>query len=444
MPIQENLFDEEPNLANDNALTKQTAKKKPELKRRKKANRKIEDYYALLEIDENAAPATIKRSYIEKVRLYPPENHPAEFQKIRTAYDNLRDPKLRKEYNILRHYGESIDDLLQEAANHAINNQTIKILERAVTIDPQHIKAHIGLAYAYIFRNKELLFHAQFYELKKLVTAEQWPDIWSNKITLLLQVMRTNEAFAELQTFQAAIPDAIQKYWFLYLEVYSAVSRQSQLLQELESRIQAMDVPAAADIGLYTAWIHLTEELIEKANPSAKAQSATRKLIQNLKDPQDTATIIAALMEEYHHCREDSDFSTAKIFVDLALSADKKNKELQQCSLQMQTITTMFTEIERAADDMKLFPPVLLDAMRWFTEEFQVLEMEDMLATLEFTLSEDFAEEFNSMTEEYAAGIIYLKKKFPTIYRYYQQRWDTLFKEKTAGLNREARRGLRL
>lgn len=448
MREQENLFPGEyPDVSDNMPVKKQTKKKtaeanvKPNFKRRKKAQREVEDYYALLGVDVDAAPAVVKRGYIEKIKQYPPETHPEEFQKIRAAYETLRDSQLRKQYDIMRIYGETVEDLLREATSRPINSQSIKLLERAVEIDPQHIKARLALAYAYIYSGKALQFAAQFHELKQVVSPDQWLEMWSNKITMLMQVGRVDDAFDELQKFKKANPKAVREFWGLYLEVYNALDREDQLLIEIETQVREIESPAADDIQLYAAWINLADALDGQGKLS-KAQAVAQKFVKTFRSPEDVRVIVNILMEEYRKCNEDEDFSGAKIFVDLALTVDKSNKELQQCSVRMQMIDGMMREMDRACGDKRLFPLVMLDAIRWISEEFQVLE--DVLEEMECVFSDDFIAELQEMDEEYAAGIVYLKKKFPTIYRYYQQRWDALFKEKTAGLNREARRGLRL
>lgn len=411
---QESLFAEQCPKGGDETCAKKTSGKKraasgtkPAFKRRRKAKREVEDYYALLGISEDAALDGIKRGYLEKVRQYPPESHPEEFQKIRKAYDTLRDPELRKEYNILRQYGESIEDLLQEATGGNITSQAVKLLERAVAIDPQHIKARLALAYAYIWRGKELHFAAQFSELKKIVGPDKWLIMWRDKIKMLLNVLRADEAFAELQKFKEANPNAVRKFWDLYLDVYSAVEREDQLIHEVEEQIRAIEAPSAADIELYAAWINFAEALDDRGK-CAKAQTAARKFIKNFRNPEDISVIVGILMEEYHRCRKDVDFTGAKIFVDLALAIDKNNKELQQYSLQMQTVMLLMSEIDRACGDRKIFPPVLIDILRWLAEEFEA--MEDMLDEMTYMFPMGFLEELQGMAEEYAAGIIYLKK----------------------------------
>ncbi len=46
--------------------------------------------YAMLEISEESGDTEIKKAYLTKVRAYPPERFPDEFQKIRQAYELIR------------------------------------------------------------------------------------------------------------------------------------------------------------------------------------------------------------------------------------------------------------------------------------------------------------------------------------------------------------------
>ena len=53
------------------------------------------DPYRTLEVSRNAEEAEIKRAYFQQVRKFPPEQEPEQFQKIRRAYELVRDPQQR-------------------------------------------------------------------------------------------------------------------------------------------------------------------------------------------------------------------------------------------------------------------------------------------------------------------------------------------------------------
>ena len=52
----------------------------------------MNDPFNVLELTPTAAPAEIRRRYLELVRRHPPEREPKRFAEIRAAYDALADP----------------------------------------------------------------------------------------------------------------------------------------------------------------------------------------------------------------------------------------------------------------------------------------------------------------------------------------------------------------
>jgi curved DNA-binding protein CbpA len=59
------------------------------------------DPYHTLGLDRSATSEDIKRAYFTLVREHPPERDPANFKRIRAAYEKLRDPSKRVETNML-------------------------------------------------------------------------------------------------------------------------------------------------------------------------------------------------------------------------------------------------------------------------------------------------------------------------------------------------------
>jgi curved DNA-binding protein CbpA len=51
-----------------------------------------QDPYEVLGIPENSSEAEIRAAYLRKVREFPPDRAPEQFQAIRQAYDTLKDP----------------------------------------------------------------------------------------------------------------------------------------------------------------------------------------------------------------------------------------------------------------------------------------------------------------------------------------------------------------
>ena len=49
----------------------------------------------VLGIGPNATEAEIRAAYLQAIRLHPPDRFPEEFERIRDAYEALRDPRSR-------------------------------------------------------------------------------------------------------------------------------------------------------------------------------------------------------------------------------------------------------------------------------------------------------------------------------------------------------------
>lgn len=62
----------------------------------------MRDPFECLGVPEEADDATVKRGYLQKVRLFSPEQHPAQFQKIRAAFEAIRSERERLAYRLFQ------------------------------------------------------------------------------------------------------------------------------------------------------------------------------------------------------------------------------------------------------------------------------------------------------------------------------------------------------
>ena len=77
----------------------------------------MDDPYAELGLPPDSDDDTIRRRYLELVRQFSPEHHPARFAAVRAAYEKLRDLNTRLRYRLFEAgKRESIDAILEEIA----------------------------------------------------------------------------------------------------------------------------------------------------------------------------------------------------------------------------------------------------------------------------------------------------------------------------------------
>lgn len=54
-----------------------------------------EDPYKILAVESGSGEKEIRSAYLKKIKEFPPDRSPEEFQRIRDAYEILRDPRRR-------------------------------------------------------------------------------------------------------------------------------------------------------------------------------------------------------------------------------------------------------------------------------------------------------------------------------------------------------------
>jgi len=75
----------------------------------------MSDPYQIMGLPPESDDATIRQRYLELVRRFTPEHHPAKFAVIRAAYDSLRDRDARLRHRLFEAgKRETVDAILEE------------------------------------------------------------------------------------------------------------------------------------------------------------------------------------------------------------------------------------------------------------------------------------------------------------------------------------------
>lgn len=77
------------------------------------SSKKEESLYKILGTTAKISDKRIKEKYIQAVRKHPPETDPEGFEKVRYAYETLKNPEQRKQYDIYRKHGNSLNKMLE-------------------------------------------------------------------------------------------------------------------------------------------------------------------------------------------------------------------------------------------------------------------------------------------------------------------------------------------
>ncbi|RSK54714.1 hypothetical protein EJA13_05400 [Bacillus canaveralius] len=409
-------------------------------KRKRQGKPKVENLYKILGVRSNSKPEKIKQAYIQQVKQYPPEQFPEEFQRIRRAYETLRDPLKREEYDLMRKYGGSLEKMMEEAVECMEQenwDQAEKMFSNILKIAPKAVGARIGLAQIQLNNNDLDTFDKQMEILfEEADSVENKVKSLAIKAKVLNDMDFPEKALDVLILLGERYPDHLDEYRFMFIQVYQALGRGEDALKMIELELPALETQEPDHIFIFIEWVNAMIEL-GKWQLADKIQKRVRKFLKSLKDEDDKLMAASALISEYEGYYGVGAFREAKFYMDLLYALDPKHPLVRHNRSEVQELARVQKEMGRMAKDDELFPLVSIQAMEWFVEEFSDN------AIFPDMISPEILQEFNFMDEEYAAGIKRLKKKYPLTYRRYQEEWEELYEEKTSGLNREARRRLK-
>ena len=418
----------------------ETAKRK---RKPRSSKPKLENHYKVLGVRSNSRPERIKENYIQMVKQYPPEQFPEEFEQIRRAYEILKDPIKRQEYDLKRNLGGSFEETMDKFLKYVEQgklDQAEKLMTDLLKIAPDFTGARLSLAQLYLIEDDFNEFeHQMQLLLDGTKSEEEQADVLAIKVSLLTEMDYFEEASDVINLLHNKYPSYVDKYRAVEIQFYMAQDRSDEALRLFELEVPPVDDVDPDHIFFFIAWINTMLEA-EKWAVSDKIQKRVRKFIKMIQDEDDRLMVASAFIDECEAYFEGGYFRAAGFYIDLLHYLDPKHPFVHENRRNIQELARIEKEINRQLADDDLFPLVTFQSMQWFYEEVgqseRAFEFNDMIPF-------EFRQELEMMDEEFAAGIKRLQKKYPLIYRHYKKDWDILFDEKTADLNREARRRLR-
>ncbi|OXS25299.1 MAG: hypothetical protein BI182_16835 [Acetobacterium sp. MES1] len=403
-------------------------------------NNRLEDYYKILGTTAKAGPEKIKERYFEKLRAFPPETHPEEFQQIRKAYETLKNPDERRKYDILRKFGPKIEKEMNNAMIQVMTGNdkaAHKTLSKIIEMDPDNVQGYLIKAELYLEQNNLADFEIYFQKAIDKLKTEEGADLAFLKIALLAEHGYMEAAQKEIVCSKERYPASATQFDQISIRVYRGLRDYENLWQITSKLVPPIKESQPDHIYLMIDWLIAGLEL-EKKKEISHIISRMKKLLRLIEDQEERDYLTSVFVDEYCGYHDVGRFEDAMAFIELALFIDKNDKELQALKKELVPLVALDATIRRLDCDCYLIPYLKVVALKHFYESFDIEPEEGFSADYYQTIAE-----YKDCNEEIAWGIMQIKKRYPAVYKAFQSDWEALFAEHTAGLNREAKRRLR-
>lgn len=409
--------------------------------RRKAKTDKVENLYKILGTRSNIGQDRIKEKYIEKLREFPPETHPEEFQEIRRAYETLKDVDRRKEYDMVRKYGDKLEKTMGEVMLFIEMGEFKKarnLLNYVSEIEPTNIAVKIAQAYLLLEMEELEEFQDLTDKIIEMVDIEEKQDFIFITASMLHSKGYYKQVLDTLNKGLTYVTD--MKHWYeLRIMARLDSGHFKEAWQEFEIALPRIKNLTIDDLDLLIDWLNIGMEL-EKWGEISKIQNYFKKLSTNLTDEEELSMLKYYLLEEAEAYVEVNRYREADICLQIASQIFQKDIAIKERRKEIQPIAKLERDLVRSAKDQEVIPYVQVKITDLFLTKYSDEEnYEEFLKEY----PHEMMQELESEKEAIAYGVMRIKKKYPSLYKEFNKELVELFDESTEGLNREQRRRLR-
>ncbi|MFD1362065.1 tetratricopeptide repeat protein [Lentibacillus salinarum] len=407
---------------------------------------KEQSYYKMLGTTANISQRRIKEKYIEAVKKHPPETDPEQFEKIREAYETLKDPIKRKQYDISRKYGGKIEKMLEEAAHYIFREnyqKAAEIYDDVLQVDPDNFAGQTGLMFCAVhlgnldkaYQMLEKSLTSSVFEEDEMLTPAM---IYGTFGKLLIEKNYLNEAVEILEQGLGRISEDVHKVTETLAAAYMLTGDDERALQTAEQNLPTENDQSIDDLDAYVAWIYIILQT-DSWSKLSKVQSRFRKYLKNLQDEEEQEEAFYELIAEYEEMYDQQRYRPAEVFIDFAKAVKPEHEDIKDELKEIKRLARVEKEFQRLLKDDSIFPMVLYYTVQWYFDDRThpfVMEMEE-------GFTKDIIDELEEETEYFAAGILKLQKTYPALYARFKPEWNELYTTLTKDFNRETKRGLK-
>ena len=92
------------------------------------------DPYRILGVGPESTDDDIRQAYLKRVKAHPPERHPDRFERVRGAYEKLRDARSRLAFLLFEPArGETMEDVIEEVRCRSRKKLTLERIRQLFT-----------------------------------------------------------------------------------------------------------------------------------------------------------------------------------------------------------------------------------------------------------------------------------------------------------------------
>lgn len=407
------------------------------------SNEKTESYYKILGTTAKISNARVKEKYIQAVKQHPPETDPDGFEKVRRAYETLKDPVKRKQYDLVRKYGENVEELLEKAfikSEKGDYQGASDLLAKASKIAPDNQSVLIRLMILSIASENLDEMEKNFEKLVILIVdTDELVDLYSIKARALFENDYGDLALETLEQGKEKCPNKSSFFNGPSAVMYLKMGQLDKASEAINAAIPTPENETFEDIYIFITWATITLEM-ENWQSMAKVQTRFRKFLKNITDEEEMDIAYDLLYERFDELYEHGSFRFAEFYINvLKVLADNSDSEIKEVLDDTKKLARIQKEIDRLERDEEINPLIFFNTFEWFYEDYLPPEQLSMMLN---SIPVEMLDELRDDKEEYAAGIMRLKKKFPLLYNFHKEDWDKLLAKLTEGFNREMRREL--
>lgn len=250
------------------------------------------NYYELLGVSENASNHEIKKAYYAKIRQFPNETHPEEFQLLTKAYKTLTNTELRKQYDRSIRDDGAFSELFNNAIILMENGQYQKALSSLKKMlisypNDSEIQKHLAICYFHLDQKPEAK--------KILLQLEKSYPNDETILNLLGQIFLASSSYNQAKKYYKKLitinPDEMD--YVIYLAKAHAHLSEYELAQKAIENKLKRNHPSVYDLPLFVELYFITMA----ANDESYHQEVINRIKELPKTSDEKHTLLKMLMD---------------------------------------------------------------------------------------------------------------------------------------------------